>query len=171
MSTVYRALKEMAAEQRVKIGADGGSCFFYCGTAGEFLSNIEKFSHDCYMDAVLKNRESLAAMRDTIRKAPTLESWALNEVNEKKPVLTSEQYLGAVDAWLRGVQAKSTTWHNMADKLEKFQPISERDVVYVSDCDPVADEAGIKILVMTGFENGEYWTFHEAQDNSQLALK
>ena len=133
--------------------------------------NIEKYSHDCYMDAARKNRESLTAMRDVISKAPTLESWALDEVNKEKPVLTVERYVENVNAWLRAVAAKSTTWHNMKDKLEKFRPIIERDVVYIRDCDPVADDPDIKILVTTGFENGEYWTSKEAEGKLRFSLK
>lgn len=138
--TIDDALKPLPAEQLIKIGAEKGTGFFYCGTAGEFLKNDHAYSH--------KLRQLVGDKLNQVnREIEAIKRWIV--VTPKKET--------------------SVHWKlkNAISSFTAFKHLWKREVVDSFAADPMADEKEPLVFIVEGDEYGTFWVIQDADTIGQ----
>lgn len=152
---LYEFLKEYDGE--IKIGADGGSSFYYCGTTADLMENMltyEGLLHKYAEDRVKAAKKNLA---DVARKNPTPLDYII-----KYPDGDAEGFLHFVNMWLKEYKIKTKTLKDAQERLKNYKTMLMREVMAVRDA--TAYDTG-KIVILDGYETGAYWTQDEVTDS------
>lgn len=133
--TLKNALKQYRG-QMVKIGAENGSAFFYCGTAPD-EEYMAQFSDRYYLRSsrLLKKRNGQIVRLEALEKPATAQMQRLK--------------------WFRCSREKAKTY------LDHFVDMLDREVL---ECfGSVLEDEGTVILV-SGTEQGKYWVVNEYKE-------
>lgn len=157
------ALKGLDKEQRIKVGATGGSGYFYCGTVEDFMENIAAYNDtlNAYAQARVQRAES--ELSKHIANYPTIGKWAASEVKTADSELTLKSYEAFIEFWIRNLRRKRTTLIERKEALINYTALPFRKCEY-DDADPAADP-GVKRIMVSGEELGLFWTTDEADGN------
>lgn len=172
-------LKEIIQEKpKVKVGTDGGDGFLYCGVltdavcadidVARVLLLAHRIEENTHSADWLKTRLSLKAYvsecarraENAVRSAKDLSEDEKKELRaEFKP--TAEGY----ELYLRNtkdkIERKENTAKNLATKLLRYTPVADREVKRRYDS---IDEADTEIIIIAGYENGDFWTTNEYEE-------
>ena len=135
----------------VKIGAKGGTSFFYCGDVETFLENIEEYSNDCYKTAK-RTRD-----RAWLRLEPYL---------QKPSEVTNQNY----SMWLEELDKRSHVAHVTNFRFNEFKPLDERDILDSFIANETADKQRPLVIIVEGYERGKYWTLDAAEGKDKFAI-
>ena len=162
------ALKGLDKEQRIKVGATGGSGYFYCGTVEDFTENIASYNDtlNAYAKARVQRAESELAKH--IAAYPTIAKWAAKAVESADSDLTLKSYEAYLEFWIRNLKRKRTTLIERKVSLDTYTALPFRKTDY-DDADPSADP-DVKRVMVSGDELGMFWTTDEA-DGNQIGLQ
>lgn len=156
----YKYLKDY--EGKIKVGASGGSSFYYVGDTEDLRANIVDYENKLkeYAEERVKNaKRNLAAVA---RANPT----PLDYVR-KFPDGDAQGFLKYVNQWLNEYRTKTRTLEDAQENLKNYTTMLMREVV--KEYDATAYDTG-KIVLLEGSENGAYWTSDEVKD-SPMAFK
>lgn len=164
-------LKTIDDNRLLKIGSDDGHSYWIVGTPDFIRKNqgdINQAAYE-YLCKVLHNaEEELAA---TLRNPPTLTSYASEKANScSEPSFSLNEYIKQVEKWFYTIKVRKRSVENRTKALDNRKPIMSREVVEWTESDPAADNGVIRIIV-SGTENGKFWTTDEADYKSCVAFK
>ena len=169
-------------QTRVKVGAEDGNGYFYCGTAEHLLAHLDEYSAE--MEAYFRNlrdtaQEELEDLKNRPPKEPT--DWrALKQKSAGKVIAEiikraheGEQtgqdrlilkYLAEVGRYTTKMQQVHEKLARAQKLAEDFVPLGERHVAERFQADSVAEPLPVTVLKVRGVEGGKYWTVDEAKD-------
>lgn len=141
---------------KVKIGADDGSSFFYIGDAATLLEHEEYFASQLWR--YVKNRVRNAA-----------ESVRLHEKNNPTPLDYAKKYRDGdaqgfmlyVNQWLKDYRRKVRYLEASTDYVKQFVPLFDREVISTKKAEPFDSE--FTIVIIAGDEVGALWTADEGE--------
>ena len=156
-----RTLRGLDPNQKIKVGSKESSCFWYVGTADDMLKNLQVYNAYCdlHIDTVRSNAEN--NLKHALAEFPTPAVYAKCELGCKKPDLTAEGYMAALNSWFADIIRLNEKKEQKVKWDEEYKRIDEREVVEAVMSDPGADPDVMRITVR-GHEHGKYWMFCEA---------
>lgn len=164
-------LYSYAPETVIKVGATDGSAFFYVGTAEDFRENADYYSFLLHEEWKKTDKRCSEAVKTAVKNYPTLAVYVADQLKNAKPDLTVDGYIKCVNAWLKKIGRMHAAELKMHEKLDSFEELKYRNIVYTKDSDPAADVEGSKIVVINGYEFGSYWTTDEAKKTPSLRMR
>lgn len=175
------ALKEIKDKKTpLKVGAKYGTAFFYCGTVGDFEKHIDEISDKEYKKICKAYEHTKSELEGVVRRFPRIR----NRIPDYKLSLTAwieaakgyakdfdEYYTnGTLDflcdcgKWAQKVKDNRYTLENAEKKVQGFMPLRTRGVMEAFYTAPAADSACPLVLIISGYEIGDYWTVEESNE-------
>lgn len=139
--TLADVIDNLPDDQVIHIGSDTG--FFFVGSKAEYYRDIDQISKDYLQTAHKKLKEHLKRIKK------------LNE-DLKKPVVDFAQ-TKTIQGKIRTAVEKAQYNENY---ISTFEPITDRKVVEIYN----RLQGGGICVVVTGAENGKYWSVEEYRD-------
>lgn len=137
--TLSELMTGLDDEQKVKIGTEGGSGFFFAGTVKQYRQRQYAFNKE------LKRR---------LEKAVDDAEKRIARAERQKGILPEAELLIASAK----ASLELSKW-----KLQAFKPLCDREVLETLTASDVADEEEPLIMNIEGSEDGTYWTMAEAK--------
>lgn len=181
-------LMEYDESTPLKIGAVDGTRFFYCGSVGEFLENIERYANvgrDAYTKCV---ERYIIELHELIKEQPPLPDecyWArdaklsdvVNAIAECA-IATSRthdkakllRWVSAFGTWTYKTAAAANKLKAVKNLYDVWIPYADRYVASVWEVDTVADPAGGIAVTVEGYETGAYWIHEEAKGKKRFKI-
>ena len=167
----------MDVDSPLKVGARDGTNYFYCGTASDLKKNLDKVSRECYQNFKILAENSALSLEADVRRFPHLpnrissETMLLGEwVCEVKSLAESLEssvrwldFLADCGRWQEKVRDRRRTAKNARDRFRQFIPLNKRGVVDAFYADPAADADRPSVLIISGYEVGEWWTMEDSR--------
>ena len=182
MAELKVTLGYLYGKTRVKVGAEDGNGYFYCGTAEHLLAHLDEYSAE--MEAYFRNlrdtaQEELEDLKNRPPKEPT--DWrALKRQSAGKVIAEiieraheGEQtgqdrlilkYLAEVGRYTTKMQQVHEKLARAQKLAEDFVPLGDRQISEQFQANPVAEPLPVTVLKVRGVEGGKYWTVDEAKD-------
>lgn len=157
---IKNVLKNYDKDLSLKVGAKDGTAFFYVGTVGDFLENMDVY------DSVMRNRtvriqiRAERAYENEIRNAPTLEGYARECIKKEEPLIYSD-YRASIEDWFMRVTQKHNTALKKKAAAANYRKLSGREVKEYEMCDKTIDDNCLRVVI-EGYETGAYWCLEEA---------
>lgn len=162
MDKLSKVLSDLAPKQKIKIGSNGGSSWFYMGTPEDFEWNL--LGKNQLMEAMWRKRVQLAKenLDLTIKGVCSMESYIRQALKHTDPDLSLKGYNAFVEHSFRRILAENRRVQKLEYILETVKPFQNRDVVEVFQQDPAVDTDYICIRI-EGYENGVFWMESDAK--------
>lgn len=186
--TLLNELRFLDADRALKIGSVDGTAFFYCGTAGEFVSKIEEFSERGERFFRENAEQATAELADVLKQRPEVprecrrvlkEEFGsfLNDVMdcaadlERTPEkLKMLRYVAELGRWAGKVQKVRKKAMDNRRMYSEFVPYKERGVSDIFDAAPKVEPVPTTVIRIYGTECGRYWTRSEATGKPRFHL-
>lgn len=137
--TLSELMSGLDDEQKVKIGTEGGSGFFFAGTVKQYRQRQYGFNKE------LKRRLEKAA--DDAEKR-------IARAERQKGILPEADLL---------IASGKASLEVAKFRMETFKPLCDREVLETLTASDIADEETPLIVNIEGSEDGTYWTMAEAK--------
>jgi hypothetical protein len=157
------------SEKKLKVGAENGSAFFYCGTVGDFIANITDYSLLCKQNALDTFERAKSRLDYRVKNPPTVETFVQSEMKNDKKDFSMDNFFRYIQHYFKSIDRLINSLENAKIKLEKFKPLSERETIEIREADPIADQ-NATIMIITGYEVGSYWTVEEAGNRKSISF-
>ena len=189
MTTLGIFLDDLPDKQKIKIGAERGHAYFYVGTAGDFRSNIEKYSEKgerFYAEYKADSMEDYHKLKDRAPSKPRgfSEAYGKKTVDDVVRSIISEAVCGQLT--LEGKRAAGflANFGRYADNLDKakkradyatkllnrFMRYGDRIVREYREAYMAVELEPTKIIILTGYECGGYWYSEEARGKDPFVI-
>lgn len=132
--TLLTLLASLAEGQIIKVGTSTGNNYFYIGTAGDLMSNMDK-----YVSAMQKNTE-LRVYRAQKRLEACLSEYKDKELDEEGRAYIDRE-------------------NRLISRLANLTPLSDREVREHKES--ISDRDCIRIIIK-GNESGRFWSTEDA---------
>lgn len=161
--TIRSTLKKYDKETRLKVGSSEGTSFWYMGTVGDFLKNLNKYNDATFRYAQNKKKRAEAKLDQMIKSWPTPESYVRKQFTfGGNSEVKFESYQAELKFWFDGVTRKKKTLNNATKELLSYVTLGRRTVIDVFMQNPAADDEGL-VMNVEGYETGIYWLYSEAE--------
>ena len=157
-----RKLRELEPDQKIKVGTGDSSAYFYVGTAGDMLKNMQAYNAYCKLYSERCRRRAENNLKNALDRWFSPAEYAKVETTTSKPVLTSDGYLKALDMWFKNVERLSEAKKIREQRDDEYVKLDEREVAVAEMSDPTVDYGVMKIIIR-GHELGKYWITCEAK--------
>lgn len=141
---------------KVKIGADDGSSFFYIGDAATLLEHADRFSSQLwkYVNHRVKNAAENLRMHEKSNPTPL-------DYAKKYRDGDAQGYVLYVNQWLKEYRAKVRYLESKSDYVKHFVPLFDREVISTKQAEPF--DSDYAIVIIEGDEVGALWTSDEGE--------
>jgi hypothetical protein len=172
----------------IKIGAQNGSGYFYCGTAAHLLQHLDEYNEKTkaffaeYAESAKKelddiqrrtpepprdwlavaNRKAVEVVDGIIERARSGDSTGAD-----KRIMKYFDECSKYTAKAARVNAKAKRAQKL---LDEYVPLNERTVVEQFYASSIAEPSSVTVIMISGCEGGKYWTTDEARYKSHFAL-
>lgn len=164
MKKLVTAVKALNSDTRIKVGAKDGSAFFYVGTAGDFLENLEAYNSECEGETIRKYRNAKKEYERYASGDPgSIEAFIRLQSRRETPVITFDGYLEFLRQYFHQLEVRRSVLRTRTADKENYKHLRNRGLVEAYKADPVADPDCDMILITTGVEYGGYWLTSEVQ--------
>lgn len=173
--TLKEKLNELDGSQLVKIGANGGTAFFYCGDVKSFVDYIDAY------DDLMKQATADGAERTEKAFAKASSEFEARKVfglftpkKKSKDVFadftewTQETILNstnniheAYEIWLADLQKKATAAIGARKLMIEGKSLLEREVIEAFEALSVIEPNPTINIIIYGWEVGKYWMMDE----------
>lgn len=171
MTNIMQAIKKLPHDRILKIGAESGTSFFFVGTKKDFVMNIDKYSEALRKDAEEKKKKAKMALDSYLKKPVGIEVYIRENMNREqqkgfdldsiKSWFSWESYIEWLEGKLDKCKTKYASYVKRCVEAKEFAPLNLRKVIEVRDADEIIEPSGATIIIITGYENGAYWTSDE----------
>lgn len=186
--SLRNALESMNADDRVKIGASDGGCYFYCGTAGDFLESAEEYTKQAKDGWAKLYKKTGEKFDNTVNQPPTLkeahqhylpqtiENVIENAQNQAadldgKKAHPLHRFFKELADWVKSMEEWSAKRLDAYERMMAFVPFLDREVKEHFLCAPNVDEGKTYAIHVIGYEIGSFWYFGEAPSVPAFAPK
>lgn len=150
--TLMNQLKKMDPDAIVKLGARDGTGFFYCGDVKTLRENLGEYSRTSKLMARRMKDRSYKRLIHTCKVG-----------TERKSM---DSHL-----WLKNIAHHAKSAYEYDVQHTDFKPLEKRSVLDVFQANKIADAAEPTVIIVTGYEYGNYWTMDEASGKSPFGLR
>lgn len=169
MPKLIKVIQQLTGDQIIKIGASGGSGYFYCGTAGLFMARLSEYEKAYRADAESKLKKAQDTFSALLTKDTSTKEFFAVELKAKIPDLSYERYTAYLRDYFRKVMNAKNRVETRKQYLENFVNLRDRPAV-AEPCDPGVEPIGALRIMVDGTEAGRYWTTDEAVGGAPFAL-
>lgn len=136
-------VETLPPDKMIKLGAIDGSGFFYCGSAGDILANMESYNEMLLrrMKKIMRKCENRISQLENI--LAIIEDPKIREYNEHELI------------------RRKNRLKDLNNLLETFTDLSEREIIehYPS----IEFDGEAVIIIVKGCEYGSYWSLDEVK--------
>ena len=157
-----RTLRDLDPDQKIKVGSRQASSFWYVGTAGDMLKNLQVYNVYCKAFIESCRRRAETKLKNAIDSYPTIASYTRFELQMSKPNPTAEGYIKILDQWFGSILYLEERRQTKERIDNSYVNIAEREVVEIEMSDKASD-LGVMRIIVKGYELGKFWTFSDAQ--------
>ena len=136
-------LKQYDVDHLIKLGSVDGSGFFYCGTTDDILAHLAAY------DCLLYGREVHLIRR------------CIERINQMEAAGPQSEDPNSVETWEHEVQRRKERLAWLRNNHEHYIHLGDREVVEFYDA--TGYDEGSVIVIISGYENGAYWTLDEVR--------
>lgn len=162
-------LATMDPAREIKIGAENGSSYFYAGTVADIIENGPLYSRKLLNYAKLLSTNASADLEQTLRNPPTLQRYALIQIKAQSPDYTYDGFKAMASIWLKTVRKRIENKTRRERQYREYVDLFSRTVHKSFDADAIAGEDAT-VIIVEGFEYGQYWTTGDANGHCSLGL-
>lgn len=164
------------SDKPIKIGAKDGTAFFYAGSVQGAAASIDEISAEQYKrfedtraNAQTRLRRAAANFPHMTEKmkAASVGQMVYRIKADAEKLSATEKYLRFlvdVGSYADNVLTLRSYVRTAKELLDRFKPMRERKVVEAFYADPVADAARPLVIMIDGFEYGQFWTMDEVDE-------
>ena len=156
--------KELAGRPwnaKLKVGASDGSGFFYCGTVGDFITNMDDYSSLCEKNAHTSVIVAKKTLETRVKNPPSIDRFIRSEIKKPKHDFSLKNFEFYLRHYLDAIDRLTNAVDNAVVIESKFKHLDQREVVEIREASQVSDP-GVLICIISGYEKGAYWTMDEA---------
>ena len=139
---------------KIKVGAKGGTNFFYIGTSEDFLDHVEGYEELIWDYNNARMRGAKARLFTTSQNFPTPETYI-----KRNPKAKSTDFLKALDQWFNDYRRRKAIYEEWADRMRSYTALQNRKVVESYKATGLDED--YTIVIVEGAERGSYWTADE----------
>ena len=168
-NNLKKVMQDLPADAKCKVGTETGACYFFIGTVGEFLDNLDKIDElaKAFLDRRLRvARKNLLTM---VNAPMDLETYGKTEYNKLPydilPDFSVEGFHKARAEYLKKLQNRATYVMDCDRAIDLRVPLERREIVNISRSDKLIGD-GI-IIIVEGDEAGRWWD-HPEQKEGEL---
>lgn len=154
-------LRELEAEQKIKLGAADGVGYFYIGTAGDLLDRLDDYNAQAYRIAEGYYKRAKRNLEAALAATCTPNLYAQKEITSIVPDISVAGYEGYLREFFTNVLAEKQRFERAQVYLESYRKLDARQVEETRDADKAVDPE-YKIVLVSGYERGKYWFADEA---------
>lgn len=166
---ILNALEPYDYNKPLKVGASDGSGFFYCGTVGDFVEDMEDYSDLLRKHAQANVQAANRRLNQRLNNPPTIERFCREELRSDKPNLSFENFTFYVNHYFSAIKNLKSAADTQVFNYDAFKPLGKREVVDIREASYAADP-GVTILIIEGYEIGKYWTVDEVKGKTHIAF-
>ena len=176
-------------DSRLKVGAADGSGFFYIGTVGDFLDNIDKYSERTLKALNISAENTLNSFIAMSRCFPAPDEYF--KWGEETPLGTilddikrtesrfdwhgsnnsAMQYFKNLSLYIKKTSEHRRRAQTAEARVKQFVPFASRDVEDIFIASSVVEPEETLVFMIEGFEFGDYWSSDEVKGNQKLAVR
>lgn len=168
-NNLIETMESLPSDAKCKVGTETGACYFFIGTVGEFLENLDKIDElaKAFLDRRLRvARKNLLTMAN----APmNLDAYVKAEYGKLKddilPDFSVEGFHKARAEYLKKLQNRANYVMDCDRAIDLRVPLERREVINISRSDKLIGD-GI-IIIIEGDEAGRWWD-HTEQKEGEL---
>ena len=154
--TITTLLNTYDGSMNLKVGAADGSGFFYIGTVADFAENICDYDAATKSNSIRLVKKSKKVLRDTLANAPTLGSYAKQQLKTEEKIMTFDGFRAVAEKFFYDVNVKQKTLEIRSERLESYIPLADRNVRDYAMCDTAVEKNCLRVI-LDGYERGAYW--------------
>ena len=160
--TLRVTLNELDPDQKIKVGSKEANSFWYIGTAGDMLKNLQFYNAYCkaYIESCRRKAEN--RLKNAIDSYPTIANYTRIELQESKPNPTPAGYIDMLNQWFGSILHLEELLRRKERIDNCYVSISRREVVDIGMSDDASDP-GVMRIIINGYEAGKFWTYKDAQ--------
>ena len=161
---LYRYIKSLPLEQKIKIGCKESNGWWYIGTAEDLKEHSDiydsKLKKTC--ETYFKNKRNAFSKRLTLGTPGGYAASVVNSKNWEKS-LTVEGYHTWLEGWFKSVVRSKKELDKLGSAVSNYVRLGVREVQDFYPADSAVDDGYICIII-DGIERGLYWTSDEAKE-------
>ena len=164
---IVKYLKTLPRDRKIKLGSKDSSSFYWFGTAGELLNDIDLVSDDMKDSIEKKAKASEKSVTEQIRAIPTISDYLANEWRltckgmERTPKFSMEDYINYVTKKVDKIPATAKNYKKVQTYLDNWKDLEDRKVY--DQYPSVTEDA--EIVIIEGMEPGPWWDAEEKKRN------
>ncbi len=160
--TIVKRLLSLQPDQKIKIGTNGGTAFFYVGTASDFVDNIWPYTVEA-KDWIAQNcARSELTLKQMLRKDYAPRDYCEKLILDPLHYPTIDGYQDYLRDYFAEVSSAKRNHENLMRKKNDFTPLYEREIVEERAANDAIDP-NCMIFIITGWESGTVWTSDEVE--------
>ena len=160
---ILEALKDHDDGMKVKIGSEDGDSFWYVGKVKDVKDGADIINAAMRQHAYTALKKAEKNLREYLYSFPTPRSYAKRELEKQDPMPTPKGYEEALQEYFVWAVKKQETVRRRQADYNGFKGLLEREVISCEECDPVADDNCI-LVIIEGRERGAVWTTDEVKE-------
>lgn len=153
--------------QKIMIGSN--TAFFYCGTAQNFLDNIDVYNSKITTILVRGEYAQRDLLRAAARDVPTYREYCAGLDDAKSPDYSLVAYERVLKQKEATIQSRLKQYLQSRKRCDEYIALSKRAVKETNKSGVAEEKDVIKVLI-TGKETGKYWLYKEAEGFEPLAI-
>ena len=156
-------LQKMPPDKPIKVGCNDGSSYFYGGTAGDMLDNMEQYALNMELASVDAVTRAVTAYRQAANAKILPVDYCIGLMDEKDPEYTLNAYKKFLESYFRNVERRKSYLDTARYRRDRFIPLPDREVTDCFEADAIVDE-GVTAIMVEGTEFGKFWCTDEAAE-------
>ena len=162
-------IKTLPKKRKIKIGAAGGTSWFYVGTASDFDKNMSVYSVMAEMYSADSIQRGEIAYRTAANAKVSPLDYCMRYMHDRKKEFSFEDYQRFLESHFQLMNRRKERYNLIRERRREYVQLQDREVRESFEADPAIEEDVLSILI-EGYEFGKYWTFSEAESVPSMKL-
>lgn len=159
---IIEALQNYDKNMKVKIGCEDGDSYWFVGRVKNVLEDAQTISQTMKQNCYSQMRRAERALTEHLHCYPTPRAYCKSELEKEDPLPTVKGYEEALQEYFIWAVKKQETVKKRRALYNNFKGLLDREVIFCEECDPVADENCVRVII-EGREKGIVWTTDEVK--------
>lgn len=163
MKKLIDFIQKLDADKKIKIGANNGSGFFYCGTAGDFVENAAAYDVIVNRETMRKYNRALHEYKRYMSGDPGSLAAYLKYADRVGEDFSLDGYTDFLQAYFKACEVRKMLLARRTAEKDSYKDLTARHLADTFEADELADP-GVTVILTEGYEEGKYWMHHEAKE-------
>ncbi len=154
-------IEKFPEHYNLKIGANNGNGYFYCGTISDWVQNCDEYSEKLKEVALRRCNRSRNTCNNAIRNLLR----DIKEYYELTGKSLPDDYIDSLDIYILNIAKMVNTKNNSKNRFNNYIPVKEREVINYFEADLAVEYPECLVILVKGTESGKFWDITEGGDN------